>query len=315
MADLPLSRVTPKRNPFYITGCDLFGPFYVKIRRGLREKRYICLYSCHSSRSIHMEVLSHLDISSFVNAFRRFTARRGYVNQLVLDNATNHKGSEREMSEEIAKWNRSEIGRQLQRHATTFKYNTPKSSHSGGVFERAIRSAREHLRHVVGDPSLTEENLATLTVEAEFLVNSRPLTAVSDDPDEIDAICPNDLLVLKSMDPLPPGVFTADPSHLRKGWKQVQSLANGFWKRWTAEYLPLLSKRVKWTQTRRNLQVDDLVLVQDEMQARGHWPLARVTKTFPSADGLVRSVEIRTKAGRLYKRPVQKLFLLEASSL
>jgi len=72
---------------------------------------------------------------------------------------------------------------------------------------------------------------------------------------------------------------------------------------------------VKWTQTRRNLQVDDLVLVQDEMQARGHWPLARVTKTFPSADGLVRSVEIRTKAGRLYKRPVQKLFLLEASSL
>jgi len=235
---------------------------------------------------------------------------------MVVDNATNNRGGDREMSEAIAAWNHSEIGRQLRRHSTKFIYNTPKSSHAGGVFERAIRSAREHLRHVIGDQSLTEENLMTFIVEVEFLVNSRPLTSITDEPDDVSALTANDLLILKPMDPLPPGVFTIGQAQLRKGWKQVQALANCFWRRWTSEYLPTLSKRTKWAQPRRNLRVGDLCLIQDDMTTRGHWPLARVTRTFASSgDNLVRSAEVKTKAGRLYRRPVNKLFLLEASEL
>ena len=316
MADLPLSRVNPGQNPFFTTGCDVFGHFYVKQGRS-RVKRWVVLYSCHSSRAIHLELIHHLDIASFINAFRRFSARRGHVDKMVVDNATNNRGSDRELSESIAAWNHSEIGRQLRRHSTTFIYNTPKSSHAGGVFERAIRSVREHLRHVVGDQSLTEENLLTYIVEAEFLVNSRPLTPTSDEPDDVSALSPNDLLILKPMDPLPPGIFTVDQAqHVRKGWKQVQALANCFWRRWTNEYLPTLSKRTKWTQPHRNLRVGDLVLVQDEMTTRGHWPLARITQTFASSgDRLVRSAEVKMKSGRLFRRPVSKLFLLEASDL
>jgi len=232
---------------------------------------------------------------------------------LVLDNATNNKGADREMSLAIDQWNRSDIGRQLQQHSTTFVYNTPKASHHGGVFERMIRSCREHLRHVAQHP-LKEETFQTLLVEVEFQVNSRPLTEVSIDPDDLDAICPNDLLVLKSAEVLPPGIFVKDNVRLQKGWKKVQALANSFWRRWTDEYLPTLSKRAKRAHPKRNLKVNDLCLLRDESLARGHWPLARITRTFPSTDGLVRSVEVRTKTG-LYRRPITKVCLLEASSL
>ena len=177
-----------------------------------------------------------------------------------------------------------------------------------------IRSCREHLRHVAGFQSLTEENLQTLVVEVEFLVNSRPLTEVSSDPFDLAAITPNDLLILKPMDPLPPGVFEPDPTRLRRGWKQVQSLANAFWRRWISDYLPTLSKRAKWAQPQRNLRVADLCLMQDNTVTRGHWPLARITATFPSKDGLVRNIEVKTKTG-LYRRPIQKLYLIESAPL
>ena len=311
MSDLPPPRVQPYKNPFRSSGCDVFGPMYVKIGR---VKRYCCIYTCLASRAIHLEVLHSLDTSSFINGFRRFTARRGLIDRLVLDNATNNKSGDREMSQEITKWNKSEIGRQLLRHSTTFMFNTPTASHQGGVFERVIRSCREHLRHVTGFQSLTEENLQTLVVEVELLVNSRPLTEVSSDPFDLAAITPNDLLILKPMDPLPPGVFEPDPTRLRRGWKQVQSLANAFWRRWISDYLPTLSKRAKWAQPRRNLRVGDLCLLQDDTVTRGHWPLARITATFPSKDGLVRNVEVKTKTG-LYRRPIQKLYLIESAPL
>jgi len=310
MAQLPLSRVQPYVSPFSTTGSDLFGPFFVKIGRS-RVKRWLCIYACHSSRAVHLEVLHHLDISSYINAFRRFSSRRGYVERLVLDNATNHHGSDREMAEEIKRWNISDLERRFQQRGVEFVYNCPKASHWGGNFERLIRTCRKHLRHVIGKESLSEEALATVAAEVEFVVNQRPLVPVSDDPSDLNAISPNDLLVQKSMCPLPPGVFDPDQKHFRQSWKRVQALTNAFWRRWISTYLPTLIKRTKWTQQRRDFRVGDLCLISDPNAPRGHWPLARVIKVNESADGRIRSVQLRTESG-IYDRPIQKLCYLES---
>ena len=75
--------------------------------------------------------------------------------------------------------------------------------------------------------------------------------------------------------------------------------------------MQLLQARTKWTEEKRNLQVNDVVLMKDEDAPRGRWPMARVTETHPSKDGLVRSVTLSAK-GSLFKRPVHKTVLLVA---
>ena len=76
MADLPQSRVMPSDPPFSYTGIDNFGPFFVQRGRSM-EKRYGCIFTCLTTRAIHIEPLNSMDADSFVNALVRFISRRG----------------------------------------------------------------------------------------------------------------------------------------------------------------------------------------------------------------------------------------------
>ncbi len=107
MADLPIERVIPAP-PFTHTGVDYFGPFIVKEKRK-EMKRYGVLFTCLSSRSIHIESSNSLDTGSFVQALRRFIARRGQVRVIRSDNGTNFKGAERELREAVKEMNQNRI--------------------------------------------------------------------------------------------------------------------------------------------------------------------------------------------------------------
>ena len=104
MADLPHERLVPDEPPFTRVGVDCFGPFEVKSRRSM-VKRYGVLFTCLAIRAVHIEVASSLDTDSFINALRRFIARRGQVRTLRSDNGTNFVGAERELREMIQGWN------------------------------------------------------------------------------------------------------------------------------------------------------------------------------------------------------------------
>ena len=107
--------------------------------------------------------------------------------------------------------------------------------------------------------------------EVESIINSRPITTISNDPNDLEPLTPKHLLLLKSPMALPPGVFNPQDYYSRKQWRQVQYLANVFWSRWIKEFLPLLQKRQKWCQTKNNLSVNDVVLVVDKALPRGAW--------------------------------------------
>jgi hypothetical protein len=87
-----------------------------------------------------------------------------------------------------------------------------------------------------------------------------------------------------------------------------------FWNRWLKEYLPLLTKRNKWTEEVRNLEKDDLVMIVEPNVSRGMWQIGRVLQTFPGKDGRVRSAKIKTKSGS-YVRPVARLCVLEENDV
>ena len=50
-------------------------------------KYYICLFTCASTRAVHLELVESLDVDSFIRAFRKFSARRGLPATILSDNA------------------------------------------------------------------------------------------------------------------------------------------------------------------------------------------------------------------------------------
>ena len=108
MSDLPKERVLPDKAPFTNVGVDYFGPFDVKRGRSL-IKRYGVIFTCFTSRAVHLEVAYSLDTSSCINAIRRFISRRGQVSTIRSDNATNFIGANRELKESLAALNNNKI--------------------------------------------------------------------------------------------------------------------------------------------------------------------------------------------------------------
>ena len=212
------------------------------------------------------------------------------------------------MRESIARWNEEKIGRQLQQKGIKWVFQPPPA----GVWERLVQITKKHLKSAVADRLLSDIELRTLLTEVESIVNNRPITAVSDDPEDCSALTPNHFLLQKATQ-LPPGVFVKEDSLSRKRWRKVQFLPDHYWKRWIREYLPNLQKRSKWVKSRGNVQIGDLVLVAEDNVLRNRWLMGRVMEVFCGGDGGVRSVKLKT-ASSVFHHPVTKLCLLEEGS-
>ena len=299
MADLPVDRVSPAP-PFTYCAVDLFAPFV--IREGRRElKRYGCLFTCLACRAIHIETTNSLDTASFINALRRFIARRGNIRELRSDSGTNFVGAERELNEARKSIDCESVSRFLSQQGADFikwKRNPPSASHMGGVWERQIRSVRAVLSSLLKQHGhlLDDELFRTLLTEVEAVVNGRPLTVESlSDPDGPCPLTPNHLLTMKNSVILPPpGVFEKPDLYCRQRWRRVQHIANEFWTRWNKEYLASLQPRSKNISVSRNFQVGDIVLVKDDNLSRNQWPMAKVVDVhMDNKNECVRSVSLR----------------------
>ena len=146
-------------------------------------KRYGALYTCLSSRAIHIEVVYFLSTDSFIMSLRRFVGRRGNVRMIRSDNGLNHVGASTELTRVFQEIDHIKIGNFLEEHGgewMIWKRNPPLSSNIEGVWERQIRSARSILNSLLKTrgSSLSDESLQILLAEVETVINSRPLTTV-----------------------------------------------------------------------------------------------------------------------------------------
>ena len=327
MADLPEDRLTPTP-PFTYCGVDYFGPWYVK--EGRKElKRYGVLFTCLVTRAIHLEVANSLETDSYINALRRFICRRGPVRQMRSDNGSNFIGARRELKEALAEMDRDQVKTEMLKENCDWfevKFNVPSASHMGGIWERQIRSVRSVLSALLesNGQQMNDEALRTFMCEAEAVVNSRPLTAESiTSPGSAEALTPNHFLTLKTKVVVPPpGIFKSADLYSKKWWRRVQHLTNEFWLRWKKEFLLSLQERQKWTKPRKNLQVNDVVIIKEDYVPRNQWRVCRVVEALPDEDGLVRKVKLEVGNRNLalsgkrsqplvtLERPIHKLVLL-----
>ena len=181
LADFPKERMS-EESPFTYCGVDLFGSFLVK--DGRKEvKRYGALYTCLSSRAIHIEVVYSLSTDSFIMSLRRLVGRRSNVRIIRSENRSNLVGASTELTRAYQEMDHIKIDNLLKENGgewMIWKRNPPLSSNMGGVWERQIRSARAILNSLLKThgSSLSDDYLQTLLVEVEAIINSRPLATL-----------------------------------------------------------------------------------------------------------------------------------------
>ena len=194
MADFPKERLTGTNHPFQNTGIDYFGPFEVKFLRKT-VKYWCCLFTCLTTRAVHIEVVDGLETDACMMAITRFMARRGRPHMFISDNGTNFVGSAREFRELAIEWNQSAIHDQLAHQRIVWKFNPPGAPHFGGVWERLVRSCKKAMYSILGSRCLTLPVLTTTMCLVEQTLNGRPLTPVSHDPEDLEALTPNHFLL------------------------------------------------------------------------------------------------------------------------
>ena len=230
MSALPICRIALDNSPFTHYGVDLFGPILIK--QGRKQlKRWAILFTCMTVRCVHLDVVHSCETDAFILALRRFTNRRGCPQNMYSDNGTNFKGATNELKEFVTKLELDEekIKDELSSFKIQWSFNPPSAPHMGGAWERLVRSAKEIMFGLVKDTVLNDPQLYTLLTEVEFIINSRPLTHLSEAIDDYDPLTPNHILLGYHRN----WTSIADTSNLdlssRRKWKQVQALRSVFW--------------------------------------------------------------------------------------
>ena len=308
MAPLPAGRLAYRQRAFSHCGMDYFGPMMVKIGRR-REKRWGVLFTCLSTRAIHLELAHSLTASSAIMALQRLSARRGMPSIIYSDNGTNFRGACKELKDGLSQMDRSRPHQFALQNGLRWIFNPPDAPHMGGAWERLIRSVKVALSVILREQAPNEETLYTLLTEIEHSINSRPLTNVSADPTDAEALTPNHLLIGSSSGEFRLGRYEAQSVCPRKQWRVAQALADSFWRRWLREYVPTLVPRRKWCEKSTPISIGDIVLIIDLQAPRNVWRKGTVVKVFPGADGEIRVATVKTANGE-FVRPVHKLILL-----
>lgn len=312
MAPLPKARLSAFVRPFSYVGVDFFGPLLVVVGRR-HEKRWGIIVTCLTTRAIHLELAASMNTSSCILALKNCFARRGTPIEIISDRGTNFVGADKELKAAAAAIDQDKLMSEFTTAVTTWRFNPPATPHMGGCWERLIQSVKKILNKVKPQRVPTEEVLRSYLIEVENVINSRPLTHVPVDDSSSPALTPNHFLLGSSDGSKPLVPYDECPLELQRSWKASQALANLFWKRWVAEYLPIITRRAKWFYPVRPIGVGELVVIVDPSMPRNCWPKGRVLSVKTSGDGQVRSAVVQTATG-LYERPAVKLAVLDVGA-
>ncbi|XP_076765134.1 uncharacterized protein LOC143432245 [Xylocopa sonorina] len=297
MGDLPEARVTESR-PFTHVGIDYCGPFFIKERKHRsrnQHKAYVAVFVCLAVKAVHLELVSDLTSEGFIAALKRFIARRGLCKAIYSDNGRNFVGADNEL-QELIKSNdyHQQLGNFLENRAIKWNFIPPRTPHFGGLWEAAVKSFKHHLTRVAGTEPFTFENFNTLIIEIEAVLNSRPLTPISSDPNDLIVLTPGHFLIGESLTSLRERNFVDVPTNRLSAWQHIQKLKQHFWKRWHLEYLNELTKRSKWKNGTHSIKEGTIVLLREDNVPPMQWILGRVLKAHPGSDGVVRVMTVKT---------------------
>jgi hypothetical protein len=240
---------------------------------------------------------------------------------IFSDEGTNFVGAKNELDEIqgflSAEGTRKSIISSLAPKGINCHFNPPASPHHGGLWEAGVKKMKYHLRRVIGTRHLTIEEFSTLLCQVEALLNSRPLSPLSNSPNDLHVLTPGHFIIGRPLVALPHPDLGHIPENRLSRWQLVQKFRQDIWKSWTRD-LSTLQLTLKWPTKQPELEVGNLVLVLDDTATLGpqKWKRGRVTAVIPGRDTNSRVYDVRTNItasnprGTVLRRPIVKLSLL-----
>ncbi len=316
MASLPAFRVR-EAPAFSKSGVDFAGPLYVKNRVNGNEKAYIVLWSCCVTRAVTLDLVSDLNTSTFLRALRRFAARRGVPTLIVSDNAKTFKAAHKYIKKYLTD---PALKEYLDVNRINWRFNLARAPWWGGFFERMVGTVKRCLRKVLGNARLTFDELATVLLEVEQTVNSRPLTYEYDEVSG-EMLTPAHLIHGRKLVTIPDELRDNDSdseaeNKLLKRFRYLAKKKRHYWSRWRREYLVDLREHHKVSKRKNDpkAKVGDVVLVEEDNKKRGQWKTGVIKEVIVGQDKEVRGATVRLIGkGKpiTLNRSVRKLYPLE----
>lgn len=204
---------------------------------------------------------------------------------------------------EIADW--------LTTNGTQWHFIPPYAPNFGGLWEAGVKSCKYHLKRIVGNSTLTFEELSTVLAQIESCLNSRPMCYIQDQGDPMP-LTPGHFLVGEPLLVAPDRNFEHSSIGSLRRWQLCQRMLQDFWRRWSQEYLARFMQRYKWSHITPEPKVGDVVLVKELDLPPARWLFGQIVEKHPGLDNVTRVVTLRCK-GSLIKRPVSKICLLPVS--
>uniref|UniRef100_A0A8D9ACD9 Integrase catalytic domain-containing protein n=1 Tax=Cacopsylla melanoneura TaxID=428564 RepID=A0A8D9ACD9_9HEMI len=306
-----------KNLAFTYSAVDYFGPLYVKDGKSKSRSIWCLLFTCLTTRAIHLELVDSESSSDLLLAFRRFLARTGGCKSLLSDNAAQFQLLQKTFQHMYSDNDSHGI---LNENKIDFRFTPALSPWAGGCFERLISITKQCLRKTIGNITLTLCQLTTLISEIEHIINSRPLGYFGE---EDFIITPNHFLGIKRDSFLPDLSSCSEPrnqgavSTLVREWKKGNQYLEVFWLKWSSQYIQSLRERndTKWKSGKvahRVPKVNDVVLVrQPKKKNREMWPHGVIVKLHFGRDKQVRHVDVKLPTGVVISRPISWLYPFE----
>ncbi|XP_055622041.1 uncharacterized protein LOC129765656 [Toxorhynchites rutilus septentrionalis] len=315
MAPLPASRITPAK-VFEHTGLDYCGPFLVRplAGRGASVKVWVAVYVCFAVKAVVLDIVAGLSAAACVNSLRRFVSRVGRVRVVHCDNSTSFIGAIREVKEMrqklIEQLRSNHLTNECLEEGIEFQFIPPRAPHFGGLWEAAVKAFKYHFQRIMGSSPYHMDDLRTAIAQAECMMNSRPLTPLSNHPEDLSVLTPAHFLLGEPAFRLPEPDYSNTPINRLSRFQASQRSINDLWKRWSKEYISLLHQRpAKWRSTPTLFTIGSMVLLKKDNAPPKQWPLGRVVAVYPNVDGIIRVVDVRTQAG-IRRRATTELCLL-----
>ena len=197
--------------------CGLCSPKKGHTRKPVIIKSYLAVFVCFSTKAIHLEVVSDLTTEAFLACLRRFISKKGCPSTIQSDNGSNFKGAKNDLQELYRFLKKtatdSSVAHYLSSQLIQWTMIPEKSPHFGGLWEAAVKSAKFHLKRIVGLQHLTFEEFTTITCQVEACLNSRPLLAItSHDTDGVSTLTSGHFLIGRPLTAYPETYIPQDPS-------------------------------------------------------------------------------------------------------
>nr|XP_042896709.1 uncharacterized protein LOC122269122 [Parasteatoda tepidariorum] len=237
MGNLPKDRIVPSR-PFDKVGLDFAGPILTKPnlkRSKVVIKSYIAIFICFSTKATHFEVVSDLTTDAFLACLRRFISRRSKPSIIWSDNASNFKGARNVLNSMLELCQSNSVKKFSAEEGIQWHFTPPASPNFGGLWEANIKSMKRILLKVTKSNLLNFEELTTLVVQIESILNSRPLSPMSSDPNDLQPLTPGHFLVGAPIMSFPEHHTAPDSFSLSSRWSLIQRLKDSVWNRWSHE--------------------------------------------------------------------------------